>query len=247
MTGSITDIDIDIRDPSIYQLPLGASAHNYSKLLDKEIGFRIPQIEQALLKSFRAYNKGVDPQNKKTHYGEAQAWIGLPSEALQTPYSVLSEALQVFKTSSGEKKFKLKDVVDLGAGYGRLGFVLHSLFPDCSFTGYEILKERSDEANRIYNKLELKNAHIINKNIALGETEIKNADLYFIYDFSEVDQIILVIDKILANHKDIRRPFFLLVRGERIKSTIMHEFSIFWKGKKSIQTKDWSLFFNPSK
>ena len=42
-----------------------------------------------------------------------------------------------------------RHVVDLGAGYGRMDFVLKSLDPRIEFTGYELVKERVQEGNKI--------------------------------------------------------------------------------------------------
>lgn len=101
----------------------------HAKHLDKTLGFRIPKIEVKLLQKYRAYDQVIDTSNKKRHYEGSQTWIGLHPQALQTPYNDIYEALSLLKGQNIEK------VVDIGAGYGRVGIVMNSLFPTAAFLG----------------------------------------------------------------------------------------------------------------
>ncbi len=134
----------------------------------------------------------------------------------------------------------LKKVIDFGAGYGRVGIVLNSLFPNASFKGHEILKVRSDEANRLYESLNLKRCKIVNENVLVHDFEIESADLYFIYDFSEIQHVEIILRKLLRPLS--KKRFFIVARGEGVRSLIQLEFPELWMRKGAIHRKEWSLY-----
>ena len=98
----------------------------HSKLVDKALGYKIPKIEVKLLRKFNAYDHYVVGTKRKRHYEGTQAWIGLHPQVLQTPYADILEALDFFKTKD------IKTIVDIGAGYGRVGLISSLLFPNAS-------------------------------------------------------------------------------------------------------------------
>src|SRR4051812_34409693 len=90
---------------------------------DLHYGYRIHEIESLLLRRARE----MRPQGNQHNLGIAlhgqQTWIGLEFQVFLTPYDELERMLDVLKPAPGEK------FVDLGAGYGRMGLILHELFP----------------------------------------------------------------------------------------------------------------------
>ncbi len=197
----------------------------HAKILDKELGYRISKIEEKLLKKYSAYDKPVDASSKKQHYEGPETWIGLHPQILQTPYCDIYKALALLID------FDIRHVVDIGACYGRIGLVLNTIMPNAQFTGYEIIKQRQIEANRIYSKLNLKNSIVELKNVLNDSFEIPAADIYFIYDFSEREDINIMLRKL--NETMRGRDFFLITKGDRIDYLMKYKFS-----------RDWTIFSN---
>lgn len=192
----------------------------HAKRLDKILGFKIPRIEVKLLQKYRAYYKSNDDSNKKQHYQGTQTWIGLHPQALQTPYNDIFDALSTLKD------FKVNKVVDIGAGYGRVGIVMNCIFPHARFIGLEILKQRYNEGNRLFEKLDLINCEILLKNVLDEDFILPSAEIYFIYDFSEMDDICKILDMLStqSNKKDL----FLITKGERIDYLMENKYKEFW-------------------
>lgn len=96
---------------------------------------------------------------------------------VQTPYSTLIQYLDILQPPLGAH------VVDLGAGYGRLGFVIALLRPDLHFTGYEYVGERVAVAQRCSEKLQLgEHVRFVEQDLKDPNFEIPAADLYYLYD-----------------------------------------------------------------
>ncbi len=223
-----------IKLPKLYVPEYGVGERRHSKYIDKLLGFRIPKIEQKLLNQYRAYDKTQDDSNKKKHYGGTQTWIGLHPQVLQTPYHEILHFMSLLK------KYNPKKFVDIGAGYGRVGVVMNSMFPKASFVGIEIVKERFREANRMFTYLELANCSMVHDNILEDNFKMPNADVYFIYDFSDP----LDLKKILKvlSEKLFKERFFIVAKGEGIRSLIQLKFPEFWASHGVIHKEKWSLY-----
>lgn len=190
----------------------------HSRLIDQIIDFRVSFVEEMLL--YQA--AGFDPDgNHETWgpkiHGGVQTWVGLDNETLQTPYSDIFRILQILKLRP------YQEIIDLGAAYGRMGVVIGGIYPKNSFTGYEFVKERVEEGNRLYQKYGLKNAKLIQADLGSPEFKLPLADIYFIYDFGQVEHII----KTLKEIEDLsqRRPIKVVVRGKWSQEIISKQFS----------------------
>ncbi len=210
-----------INEEKLYKRLLNVSSQTHAKKLDKFLGYNIPKIEVKLLQKYRAYYKSNDETNRKAHFEGTQTWIGLHPQVLQTPYNDIYEALSYFKD------LKISKVVDVGAAYGRVGLVTNALFPQARFIGYEIVKKRAQEANRVYDKFNLLNCEVIETNVLDEDFDIPLAQVYFIYDFSEKEDIRRMLTQI--GQKLEEREFFLIVRGERVESLLEKDFKHIWR------------------
>lgn len=188
-------------------------SRSHSDLVDTILGFRIKFVEEMLV----AEAHGFDPEGSHETWGPSmhngvQSWIGLNVQTLQTPYSECLRILQLLKIKP------YQHVVDLGAAYGRMGAVIGGLYIKNSFTGYEYVKARVDEGNRVYrelgfNRCELKTQDLFDPNFDLPE-----ADIYFIYDYGQVEHI----DHTLRQLEKMayKRPIKVVVRGKFTKEII---------------------------
>ena len=211
---------------------------SFSQNLDKDLGYRISQIEKKLLKKYRAFNKNIDHSNKKKHFAGTETWIGLHPQVLQTPYSEITHFFSYLKNQ------KITNVVDFGAGYGRIGIVLSALYPNACFTGFEVVKDRSDEGERVFELLGLENCKIINTNILSEEFIVPKADIYFIYDFSDPHDLRVILKKL--SNKLYKEPFYLVAKGEGIRSLIQLKYPEFWNCNGAVHEEHWSLYSSMS-
>ncbi len=186
----------------------------HSQELDLSLGFRIDEIEAAFLAKARELN----PEGSLHTWGEtlhgAQTWVGLATEVLQTPYNELLAAIDWIKPQG--------HLVDLGAGYGRLGFLLARYYPQVKFTGFEYVPERVLEGNRVFHRWRLTQASLIHQDLIADNFFPPLADTYFIYDYGKVSHIRHTLNQLgqLADQK----TFLLVTRGEGVRSLVFHEF-----------------------
>lgn len=73
-------------------------------------------------------------------------WLHKPVDTFMTPYWDLDHMLREAEVVAGDM------VIDLGAGYARLLFVLALRYPSVSFIGVEKVGARLDEARRVLNE-----------------------------------------------------------------------------------------------
>lgn len=181
-----------------------------SQAIDQQLGFRVAEIERALLERARQR----DPSGNHHTWGSAlhngnQTWVGLHPETIQTPYSELADIVRRLPLKNGER------VIDYGAGYGRLGLVLKDLHPGVSFRGIEFVPERVEEARRL-------GINVVQGDLTHPDFFPEAADHYFIYDFGKVPHIRELLNKLGAVAD--RKSFTVTGRGKGIRSLIAHEF-----------------------
>ena len=153
-----------------FPLPQGASyaeAQAHARTVDEWLGMNTEPIEARLAEA-------GSPTDQ-------QLWIGLPTQSLLTPYTEIRELLERLSLKPDET------VVDLGAGYGRMSFVIARHFPGVRFVGYEYVRERVEEANRALAKFGASPIEVVDlKDPAFFPIE---ADYYFLYDYGTRDAI----------------------------------------------------------
>lgn len=182
-----------------------------SQNIDKLLGFRVHEIENALLE--RALIK--DPLGNHHSWGAAlhsgnQTWVGLHPESIQTPYDELLRICEKLNLKSGER------VIDFGAGYGRLGIVISKFYPGVEFLGIEYVSERVIEGKRV------SGLNLIQGDLTHPDFFPEDADHYFIYDFGKIPHIRDLLNKlsVIAD----RKKFTVAGRGKGIRALIAHEF-----------------------
>jgi hypothetical protein len=179
-------------------------AQKHSELVDSWLNLRTREVEIELAREKRG------PKNRDQEW-----WIGLPTHALLTPYSELRKMLSLLDPVGGSK------VVDLGAGYGRMGFVLSRHYPDVRFVGYEIVEKRVREATRCLEIHGCKKAEMLCEDLSVPEFKLAVADFYFIYDYGSR----MAISKTLKDLQIIarRRPIVVIGRGRLSRDLIEKE------------------------
>lgn len=189
-------------EPKLFLPEDGVDEKLHAEYIDKIFGFDADAVESNLENSYQAFSKiNIDDAN------ETQPWIGIGAQTLQTPYSAVYRALNLFANK------KIKYVVDIGAAYGRVGIVTRALFPEAKFVGYEVMAERVAEGNRVFQKNKINHCDLFAKNVLDQNFELPEADVYFIYDFSEPEHLQVIFDQIINRATSGDREFFLIIRG----------------------------------
>ncbi len=179
-----------------------SDARNFSRELDLKLGFQIEPIE-------------LEIQKNSPH----TPWAGLDPQALQTPYPEIRMILKKLDLQQGQ------GIIDLGAAYGRMGIVIAQFYAGVKFIGYEISSERAKEGNRILSKIELVLGcpksdliKLVHTDISRTDFKVPEVDVYFIYDFGDLESIIRVIDQLkeISRRKTIR----VVGRGRRTRDHI---------------------------
>ena len=184
--------------------------------LDQYFGFQIDAIEEKLLSSAR----NIKPEGNHQTWGQAlhqgnQTWVGLHPQSILTPYQELMEMCQLLGPRPGQT------IVDLGAGYGRMGLVLKELFPEVNFLGLEYVVERVEEGKRILKDQCCERARLQEADLTQEGFELPVADYYFIYDYGTVAhlrQTMRQLEELIE-----KKNFKVIARGKGIRSLIEHE------------------------
>jgi hypothetical protein len=184
--------------PSTY-----ADAQAHSAQVDAWLGIDTHAIEASLQKS--------------RHPGQ-QLWIGLPVQAMLTPYTELREMLAHLAPSPGQA------VVDLGAGYGRMGFVVARHHPGVRFVGYEFVAERvaaGQAALRSQGATPASGIELRRRDLASARFAPLPADFYLIYDYGTRE----AIQKTLEDLRGIAqsRRVTVIGRGRASRDAIERE------------------------
>jgi SAM-dependent methyltransferase len=178
----------------------------HSSSVDEWLGMRVSAVETKLDRE----GCRMPPPNSS---GEMQRlWFGLDPQELLTPYIELRFVLEKIAPKRGQT------VVDLGAAYGRMAFVLARHFPDVDFVGYEYVGERILEARRAFERIDSKRVRLDHSDIAAHDFAPADADFYFIYDYGS-DKALM---KTLYDLRQIaaRRRISIVARGRRSRYLI---------------------------
>jgi len=138
------------------------------RLVDAVLGMRYAKVESTLPRGAAA----------RKRYGKAETYIdwNLPESALLTSYVDLERIFRLLEPKPGQT------LVDLGSGYGRVGFYLVARVPGTRFVGYEIVHERVVESDRMLRGLGLTGVTFEEADLTAPDFALAPADWYFAYD-----------------------------------------------------------------
>lgn len=167
----------------------------HSEAVDQLVGLRTQETEASV-------------KQKRKPPGQ-ETWQDFPPSVFLTPYTECRRIVELLKLP------KEGLIVDLGAGYARMGFVVGRHYRDILYLGYELVSERVEAANRALAGFAYDNVQLVCKDIAASNFSPPPADCYFIYDFGSRE----AIEKILEDLKQY--PGVTVVgRGRGVRDAI---------------------------
>lgn len=123
---------------------------------------------------------------------------------VQSGYSSILIAMNALKDK------KVKSIIDLGSGYGRVGFVFALLSPEIAFTGYEYVPHRVVAANAITEHLGL-SARLSFLAQDLSDFMLPEVDVYYMYDPFTKATYAYILHQILEIAS--RKKVFIVTKG----------------------------------
>ncbi|RYZ72253.1 MAG: hypothetical protein EOP05_11215 [Proteobacteria bacterium] len=183
-----------------------SEAKAHASEVDTYLGLRIGPIEARLNQSG---SKSPAPSASGEHQ---QLWFGLDPQDLLTPYLEIRATLESIDLKNR------KHIVDLGAAYGRMGFVIERHFPEQKFTGYEYVGERVVEGASALKRFGAKRATLEHADLTSAKFQIPDADVFFIYDYGTpkaIEKTLFDLRK-MASRKDL----LIVARGRNCRYSI---------------------------
>ena len=110
---------------------------------------------------------------------------------VQTSYSTILLALNKAHPRPGAT------VLDLGSGYGRVGFVIGYLRPDIEFIGYEYVDHRVQNSKAVATGAGFSRVEFFTQDLSARDFKIPEADVYYMYDPFSRDTYGYVLDQLL--------------------------------------------------
>ena len=141
----------------------------------------------------------------------AERWLHVPVDTFLTPYTELRRMLGEINPAPGAR------IVDLGAGYGRLGFVVQA-HSKARFLGLELVPERVAAGERALRAYGADRAELRCADLADPAFSPPPADWYFVYDYGTR----AAIEKTLRDLRALARGQIVRVaaRGRAVRDAI---------------------------
>lgn len=175
-----------------------------------------------------------DEKEQNENHKGYQTWNHLSEQAFQTPYA---ELVRMVEQVGLENK---KKWLDCGAGYGRLGLILHLKYNFKNWHGIELVKSRADEARRIYENWGINSGLIINSDLLSCQDQIEQSDLFFVYDFGTIEQMKELLETL--KNISLKKEIQIIARGKGFRSLIYK--NNFWLESimSDVNNSHWTLF-----
>jgi hypothetical protein len=179
---------------------------DHSAQVDAWLGLETEKIEKEIQSKRFEDEMGVAIKNHE------QLWVGLPTEALLTPYTEIRRILDLLKPKPNTR------LIDLGSGYGRIGFVIGRHYSEVDFVGYEYVQKRVEESKRCLARWNYARVAVEAVDLAEPDFMPAPADFYFLYDFGSKR----TIEKVLQDLRSVarERPIAVIGRGRSVRDLI---------------------------
>jgi len=178
------------------------AARDHSKKVDAFLGLDVESIEQLLRESKILCDR--------------ETWKHSDPQVFLTPYVELRFILELLKPRAFET------IVDIGAAYCRMAFVIEKHFPDVLFRGYEFVSARVAEAQRLFVLNNFRRSKVECRDVNHVEFKLLPEEYYFIYDFGSRTEISSFLTR-MQNLHGTGKSFTLIARGNRVRDCVEGE------------------------
>ena len=100
--------------------------------------------------------------------------------------------------------------VDIGSSYGRVGCTVGVNFPNSRFLGFEIVRERVTEAQRVADFLQLHHVIYYHADVTADDFTIPEADWFFFFNPLNKEALVRILEKIY--HSKGNREIHLIAK-----------------------------------
>ena len=197
-----------------------AEAEERSSQIDRQLGFRIDVCE-AKVREFLESD-------------ERQQQSDLSAQLFQTSYPELVAIVRLFK---GEKPLRW---LDLGAAYGRLGFVLAFLRPKDFFYGFEFVSERVEHGSEVLMSWNCLHASLEQQDLLEPDFQLPAFDVVFIFDFGASAQISQILDQLHERSKT--KLVTVIGRGPVTRHLIATQHAWLTQSEELLRSEHWMLY-----
>jgi len=184
-------------DSLFFEPNKGLGNMDFAMLKDKEFNRIVDQIL-----GYRDFRQ-IEKARKVSWFGNSTLgkarWSGRSrSDGFSSSYRNIKTILKASGMKDGDT------FVDIGSSYGRVGCVIGANFPNTRFIGYEIIRERFVEAQRVAELLKFDNVSYLCEDVSADDFTMPQADWFFLYDSLNKKTLARVLEKISrsVNNKD---------------------------------------------
>ena len=175
--------------------------------VDEWLGLQTESTERAIVS-----NGDLQSSLRASVEGRREFWVGKSVQTFSTPYTELRMMLEDVRHEAHDT------IVDLGSGYGRMAHVVARHFPGTIFRGFEMVRERHEEAKRVIRLQRLKDAFVECGDVTKIDLASLESNLFFLYDFGSREDVETLAEnlKILGSCKKLT----VIARGGRSRDII---------------------------
>lgn len=198
-----------------------ADAQAHSTVVDAWLGLEVDAAEAIV-----SANPNEQDQN---------LWRDLPAKTLLTPYTELRRILGLLDPQPGDL------VVDLGAAYGRMGFVIAEHYPGTQFVGYELADARVNAGVAAMKQRHLPNLIRLEKaDLSSLEFRPETARFYFLYDYGSRRAIQKTLDDL--REISVTKKIRVVGRGRAVRDAIERECPWLSQVNQPVHTSHFSIY-----
>lgn len=150
--------------------------NSLNRFFDSVIGLYTPASETKLVQ-IALEKKSIEQESSMRVRGSFEY------SHTQTHYSVLMDLFNYLAPAPGES------FIDIGSGFGRVGFFIGLCFPEIKYKGYELVRERVDCSVQVGNRNQFKNIDFEAMDLLKPSFKLPVSDYYFFYDPLEKEDL----------------------------------------------------------
>lgn len=152
----------------------------------------------------------------------------------QSSYNTIITALNFLRLPQKAR------LIDLGSGFGRVGFVVSLLRPDINFTGYEYVGSRVEKANAAVEKLGISKQIFFQQDLSSPEFKIPEAEVYYLFDPFTSETYKYVVSQL--NQMASKKKIMIVTKGNAREQFMTGDDKKYWSAPQVLNYGNFCLF-----